>query len=274
MHPFQLLPRHHIFLLLALNFPTPVLAQAPLEIHSEHFCYGYPLGSPITNDLVIRRSYALSNNDFTKLADWVSYRVRSSSLAAEEDTNRSWSRDPFLDDQETLEPDDYRDAFITLSVDRGHQAPLASFQGTPDWAETNFLSNITPQRSDLNRGVWLQLENHERNLVRAGFDLCVMTGPLFERPMPPLPRADEFHLVPSGYWKVWIAFPQQPDQPIRAAGFIFDQETPRTADLSTGLVPIRVIEQRARLQLLWQLSSPLQDSLETTLQSDWINLSP
>jgi len=47
-------------------------AQAePMEIHSNHWVFGYPLGMPATNDLVIRNSYALSNNDTTKFADWV-----------------------------------------------------------------------------------------------------------------------------------------------------------------------------------------------------------
>ena len=29
-----------------------------------------------------------------------------------------------------------------------------------------------------------------------------MTGPLYERPMPQLPNANEVHIVPSGYWKI------------------------------------------------------------------------
>jgi len=45
------------------------------EIHCKHFFYGYPTGTPQSNDLIIRDIYALSSNDDTKLADWVAYRL-------------------------------------------------------------------------------------------------------------------------------------------------------------------------------------------------------
>ena len=59
----------------------------------------------------------------------------------------------------------------------------------------------------------------------------VMTGPLYERQMPALPGADETHRVPSGYWKI-VAI--QNGNGIRAAAFIFDQNTPRGATTTTG----------------------------------------
>ena len=45
------------------------------EIHSKHFFFGYPYGAPATNDMIIRSIYALSSNDETKFADWVSYQL-------------------------------------------------------------------------------------------------------------------------------------------------------------------------------------------------------
>ena len=50
-------------------------AAQPMEIYCKHFFYGYPLGTPGTNDLIIRDIYALSNNDRTKFADWVAFRL-------------------------------------------------------------------------------------------------------------------------------------------------------------------------------------------------------
>ena len=62
----------------------------------------------------------------------------------------------------------------------------------------------TPQRSALNRGAWALLERAVRDLAwsTGAAGVFVATGPLYERPMPPLPGADESHVVPSGYWKV------------------------------------------------------------------------
>jgi len=50
----------------------PISSNAPpIEIHSKHWIHGYPLGTPSTNDLIIRDIYALSSNDTTKFSDWV-----------------------------------------------------------------------------------------------------------------------------------------------------------------------------------------------------------
>ncbi len=85
------------------------------------------------------------------------YRVTSETIGTSKSLNRDWEEDPFLEDSETLEPDDYKNAFNELKTDRGHQAPLASFAGTVFWRSTNILSNITPQKSDLNQGAWVAL---------------------------------------------------------------------------------------------------------------------
>jgi endonuclease G len=53
---------------------------APPEIHCKHFFYGYPTGTPATNDLIIRDDYALSSNDETKFADWVAYGLAGSTF--------------------------------------------------------------------------------------------------------------------------------------------------------------------------------------------------
>lgn len=145
-----------------------VFAQDRPEIHCKHFYGGYPYGTPETNDLIIRDIYALSNNDETKFADWVCYRLDNDIISGSKKT-RNWAPDPWLADNETLEPypdhGDYKDAYDVLHTDRGHQAPLASFDGSEFWYETNYFSNITPQKSNLNQvlgrglkeksGIWL-----------------------------------------------------------------------------------------------------------------------
>jgi len=228
-----------LFILFLLQ--TTVLAQRP-EIHSKHFLFGYPFGTPATNDLIIRDIYALSNNDDRKFADWVAYRLDPWTVSDRSDTTRNWRADPWLDSNETLEPSpdsgDYKGANAALSTDRGHQAPLASFKGSLSWRETNYLSNITPQKSALNQGPWKDLEDAVRELVQTWETVWVMTGPLYERDMPGLPNADEAHKVPSGYWKtVAIGDPTQPTT-VKAVAFVMDQNTPRNADFTDHIEKI------------------------------------
>lgn len=238
------------------------LPSAGQEIHADLCLHGCPAGSPATNDIVFRNTYVLSSNDVTKFADWVAYRVTSNTIGRSQ--GRFMQADSVLADSETLEYENYYQAHATLGVDRGHQAPLASFSGTPFWGETNLLSNITPQKSTLNQGAWRLLESAVRRLATASGTrgVYVMTGPLYERPMPHLPHADEVHLMPSGYWKIIAA---KDGDNTRTAAFIFEQETERSADFCEERFQtnVRTIERKTRLNFFHALSVQKQESLET-----------
>ena len=166
-----------LVLLLILTYVTVAQTQ-PQEIHCKHFFKGYPSGAPASNDLIIRDTYALSNNDTTKFADWVAYRLTMHEVDGELDLARDWKKDPWLDSAETLEPEDYDSAAKALDIDRGHLAPLGSFVGSRFASQTDFLSNITPQNKSLNRGVWKKLEDKVRDIVKRGKTVYVMTGTL------------------------------------------------------------------------------------------------
>lgn len=247
-----------LFTLVALATPAPLLADNA-EVHTFHCLHGCPLGAAESNDLVVREIYTLSSNDLTKFADWVAYRVTKETIGPS--GARAWQADPWLAPDETLEPADYTDAPVPLKIDRGHQAPLASFSGTPHAADTNVLSNITPQKAELNQGSWVRLENAERALA-ATKTVYVLTGPLYERLIATLPKADEVHRIPSGYWKV-VAVME--GSATRISAFIFEQETPRGADLCAMRKPLAEIEIRALLRLFPRIERRNFGSLDSDL---------
>lgn len=234
------------------------------EIHSAECLKGCPFGSPATNDLIIREIYILSSNDQTKFADWVGYRVRREAIGSTK--SRIWKQDPYLSNDETLEPSDYRDANAVLQTDRGHQAPLASFTSTDFWKSTNFLSNITPQKADLNQGAWVRLESAVRDLARGDEvgTVFVMTGPLYEEAQPILPGTSKSHMVPSGYWKI-ISIPVGAS--LRTAGFIFRQTLPRATNICDQVVPIGEIEHRSKLSFFNELSADDKEVILDTQQT-------
>jgi endonuclease G, mitochondrial len=243
--------RHFRALVFAVALTAPAIVFADgAEIHTYHCLHGCPMGAAETNDLVVREIYTLSSNDLTKMADWVAYRVTKATIGSSE--GRTWKADPWLAPEETLEPPDYDGAPAQLKIDRGHQAPLASFSGTPQAAETNFLSNITPQKADLNQGSWVRLETAERTLAQGGTAaVYVLTGPLYEREMTAMAKADEPHRVPSGYWKVVAV---ESGSTAKVSGFIFEQETAKNANHCDMRKSLEDIERRAVLKLFPRLA--------------------
>lgn len=212
------------------------------EVRISHCNGSCPTGAPETNTLIVTPIYALSNNEETKFADWVAYQVTPSTIGTSADHNRTWRADPQLEDEETLEPRDYRGASNALNTDRGHQAPLAAFSGTVYWRMTNYLSNITPQKKNLNQGPWMRLEGRVRDAAYRLNGVYVVTGPLYESDVDNLPMADEAHKVPSGYWKVVV-------KGNNAVGFIMGQDTERSMDECLAITLLSEIEHRSGLEL-------------------------
>ncbi|WP_177916617.1 DNA/RNA non-specific endonuclease, partial [Klebsiella grimontii] len=119
---------------------------------------GCPTGG--SDQTLVREAYTLNNNSHRKFANWVAYKITKASLAS--GRSRSWKRDPDLPAADTLAPAAYKGASAALAVDRGHQAPLAGLGASADWQALNYLSNITPQASNLNQGAWARLDEIER----------------------------------------------------------------------------------------------------------------
>ncbi|MDE0878025.1 MAG: DNA/RNA non-specific endonuclease [Sphingomonas bacterium] len=232
---------------------------APL--HTFHCLFGCPVGAPSNDDLIVREIYTLSSNPITKLADWVAYRVTPDTIGPSQD--RIWSADPWLATEETLKPSDYDGASAARNVDRGHQAPLAAFSGTPFWLETDVLSNITPQSSALNQGAWRKLEAQETALAKsANIGVYVLTGPLFDRVMAPLPAGPSLQRVPSGYWKVIAT------EDGRMTAFVFDQQTPANADYCAMRVTLQTVTIRSRLVLFPGPNTSAWRPLDAALSCD------
>lgn len=241
---------------LALAFCCLPLTACAQEMYIVHCLNGAcPTGMPASNDLVVREIYALSNNGNTKFADWVAYRVTRETVGTSVSLNREWKNDDLLDPKYTLEgeeqdrrrgEDDYKGAWEKIKTDRGHQAPLAAFAGTHFWRVTNILSNITPQKSNLNQGPWKELETAVRDTAYRLKELYVVTGPLFDENenQMELPGADEDHRIPTGYFKVIVHKKSK-----KNSAFIFDQDVDRSLKYCEGIAPLSEVESKSGLAI-------------------------
>lgn len=232
------------------------ICSSPLLSVADNCVYGCPSGS--NGQLIQRNNYTLRNNATTKFADWAAYHVTQSTIDGPS-RSRYWRADPDIASANTLEPADYTSANAQIGTDRGHMVPLGSFTNTSSWAELNYLSNITPQDSDLNQGPWVDLENAVRGIVRSGQDVYVVTGTLYEWFFASLPGADENHRIPSGYFKVVIT---DDNGWVEASAFIMEQSAARSDDHCNYELSVDEVEARSGLNIMPSLPSYKENAVE------------
>lgn len=186
---------------------------------------------------------------------WAAYRARDV-----EPRGAPPRPDQFVVDMRTvarIDPDIYNRS----GYDRGHLAPnfaIATRYGGQAQEETFRMSNIIPQKHALNAGPWKQLEQRIATSYPGRFgEVWVIAGPVFgERPEKLRRRV----AVPEACYMIIV---DESEGRVRAAAFIFPQETPAEAPLGNYLVSIDEIERRTGLDFLQELPDPAEAALES-----------
>ncbi len=136
-------------------------SMQPLALCSDHFAVLYSQTSK-TPLLVVERLNARQLKD----------------AKGEERTNHFYA-DPRIPKAGRAELSDYHGQHPAM--DRGHQSPAADAPDAKAMAQSFALSNMVPQDPTNNRKIWSKVEADVRKFaVRAGGDVYVFTGPLFD----------------------------------------------------------------------------------------------
>lgn len=121
--------------------------------------------------------------------------------------------------------DDNVDGCATLSdyrgsgYSRGHMAPAADMKWSKQaMYDCHFLTNICPQKSELNTGAWQKLENKCRQWAREDSAIFIVCGPVLSDKITRT-IGDDNVPVPERFFKVVLA---PYSNPPRAIGFIMN----------------------------------------------------
>jgi len=127
--------------------------------------------------VLLRESFSVGYDGRLKQASWVCEELTREMLEGDADRKRcKFCEDTTLPEVVRALLSDYKGC----GYDRGHIAPAADHVCSEnELAETFLLSNISPQTPAFNRGYWLKLEKHVRDLTREHGKVQVITGPLF-----------------------------------------------------------------------------------------------
>jgi endonuclease G len=213
------------------------------------------------------RFYYACYADSWRIPHWVIYYATRQRLGGRLNRSDDFRPNPALPAGLRVRPDDYRRA----GFDRGHLAPAADFAFDRDALSATFLmSNMSPQYPAMNRGMWRQVEDQARTMVRSQGQGWVITGNTWM-------ATDSSAVEPTEWLRrdghKWIAVPSHLFKAVLVRdsagrlgmyGYLVPNQAAQIAGtVADHLVTVRRLEQITGWDFFPLLPDPLEDSLET-----------
>ena len=154
------------------------------------------------------RNYSFLLDLSARVSLWVAYPLYKGMTSGTSRTDK-WEYDPLV--PKRYQGEAYR-AYGVAGYDRGHQLPSADrLCNTSANEQTFYFTNMTPQNSDLNQGLWEQLESHLRGQISSSDTLYVVTGCVLSTTADPTPSYIKDNrgasvAVPKAYYKVVLKY--------------------------------------------------------------------
>jgi endonuclease G len=186
---------------------------------------------------------------------WVAYRIFDVPLL---DAGKRPSG--FRIDHRTQAKVSHRD-YTHSGYDRGHMAPnyaISTRYGRYAQRETFLMSNIIPQKPNINRYLWKDLEMlAARRYGRYHHEIWVITGPVYEKPVRQL---ESGVAIPSAYYKILV---DQSGDEVRVKAFLVQSDCPPYSRIKSQLVSVDQLEELTRLDFFPELSREAQEEVES-----------
>lgn len=256
---------------------TTTIVIPPDSLTEDNMLMGNPSNAAATSDnyLVVKHQYTLSYNSSKGTPNWVSWHLSSAWKGTE-------PRCDCFNTDYSLPTTFYRAAsydYTGTGFDRGHMCPSDDRDlNTADNTATFLMSNIIPQAPKLNQQPWNALENYCITLMNQGNELYIISGGYGNGGTGTLGYSNTIangHIVvPSNCWKVIVIIPVGKDDVSRVttatriiAVDMPNSETTIINQWGNYRVSVDVIEAATGYNFLTALSSSLQNSLESTVDT-------
>jgi endonuclease G, mitochondrial len=181
-------------------------------------------------------------------ADWVAYRLEG------KETEGAEGRDNFRPDPklgaESPMPNDY----TSTGFDRGHLAPAADFKFSKDaQIQCFYMSNMSPQAPELNRGIWKILEDKVRTWAKQRDEVYVVAGGILEKGLKKIGKKIKIS-VPKYYYKIILDMSNKKNPDIIC--FMFENKGGYER-LESYIVTMEEIEKRTGINFFPKLPSDI-----------------
>ena len=214
-----------------------------------------------TEQVIQHEGYTVSYNSDYRIANWVAYVLTDKEARSDKaERQNKFVVDPLVKGASATNEDYTRTGF-----DRGHLAPAGDMKWSEKaMRESFYLSNITPQRPGLNRGIWKELEEQIRLWARENGAVLIATGPVI--PDEELSRLGKNRVgVPRQFYKVLCMVV---NNQLEGVGFLFENRDYGTAPLRQLMVPIDSVEQVTGIDFFPALPDAEERRMEATVHTD------
>jgi len=157
--------------------------------------------------------------------------------------------------------------YTRSGYDRGHLAPnyaISRLYGKKAQVETFLMTNIVPQKPNLNRKIWQRLEEAAVDHFTKQFSrVAVITGPVFDQD---IQRLDSWVEIPDGFYKIFVGINAEGKAESMLA-FLMPQTVQGNEPLSAFVVSVDKVEEVTGYNFFSQLDDQQEAKLES-LEAD------
>jgi endonuclease G len=238
--------------------PTVKYMELPVITAGENLQYNMKVFSPN------RRNYAMLYDKNYKLAYWVAYPLSKGYMASGNRTD-AWAYDP---DFNPIYQANLSKGYPGGGLDRGHQLPSADRNlNTTENATTFYYTNMTPQNSTLNQGIWSDLENKIRVWSAQTDTLYVVTGAMVTTKTDKnvdfvMDNSSKQVAKPKYYYKV-LAMKQGGSY--YTIGFRMDNAAPAVRDYMQYTTTVSALEEETGFTFFPALSKDVKGTINTQI---------
>lgn len=199
---------------------------------------------------------------------WVVYKIKSVPTdTAHLERASHFSTDKRVENQ--VKQSDYNKS----GYDRGHMAPnyaISALYGKEAQLETFLMTNITPQKPNLNRKLWQRLESAEISFfTQLAPTVWVTTGTVFDDKIETLKTAHNVE-IPDAFYKLYA---MQAGGKTYLLAFLIPQTVKGNEPLDRYVVSVDKIEQLTGLDFFHELDDREENALEAAVNPDAWKLS-
>lgn len=212
------------------------------------------------NAIVEHSAMILSYNETHEQPNWVSHIVIPAVIEGNLSRTNDFRVDPKVTTQTAVKADYWYSGF-----DRGHIGPSADFRwSSKAISESYFYSNMAPQRPELNRERWAELEGWVRSHVyHTEEQMIVVAGGILQKDLPTIGKENKVS-IPEKCFKVILDL-EGPEK--KAIGFVLENKECPYPVISYAM-SIDEVEKITGLDFFSELDDELEEKLESSFDTD------